>query len=115
MRNEKQSSVVRAPVLLGNQQQPLGVTIQHFPDIAAKSVGIGEANRMVFARPYAILSNQEPGIVFDRSSEVVPPGMVYTEPNVNTGARDGGSTGSYRDDRGVADRSMAGRLRRLFK
>ena len=84
-------------------------------DIAAKSVGIGEANRMVFARPYAILSNQEPGILFDRSSGVVPPGMVYTESSVKTGARDGGKMGSSRGDRGAADRSVAGRLRRLFE
>jgi protein-tyrosine phosphatase len=84
-------------------------------DFAARSVGTEEANKMVFSRPYAILSNQAPGGIFDRSSEALPPGMVYTKSNVNTGTRDGGSTGSFRGDLGTADHSVAGRLRRLFK
>ena len=84
-------------------------------DIAAKSVGIEEATQMVLNRPHAILSNQMPSSLFDRNSAVVPPGMVYTESGVNTGTRDGGKTGSSRGDRGLADRSVAGRLRRFFK
>jgi protein-tyrosine phosphatase len=48
-------------------------------DIAARSVGSEEANRMVFSRPYAILSNQPPSGIFGGSSGVVPPGIVYTE------------------------------------
>jgi protein-tyrosine phosphatase len=83
-------------------------------DLAAKSVGTEEANRMVFSRPYAILSNQPPSGIFDRSSGVVPPGIVYSESTVNTGRRHGGSTGSYREH-SVAHRSVAQRLRRLFK
>ena len=84
-------------------------------DLAAKSVGSDEAMKMVFSRPSAILANQAPGVVLARSSGVVSPGLVYTESRVNRGTRDGGSTGSSRDDCGVADRSMAGRLRRLFE
>jgi protein-tyrosine phosphatase len=81
-------------------------------DIAAKSVGAKEANKMVFSRPYAILSNQPLSGISDRSSGVVPPGMVYSQLTVKTGRQNGGSTGSFRSD---ADRSVAGRLRRLFK
>jgi protein-tyrosine phosphatase len=84
-------------------------------DIAANSVGSEEATKMVLSRPSAILSNQMPGSLFERSSGVVPPGMLYNESGVDRGARDGGKTGSSRSDRGVADRSMAGRLRRFFE
>jgi protein-tyrosine phosphatase len=84
-------------------------------DIAARSVGIEEASKMVFYRPHAILSNQMPSSLFERNSTVVPPGKVYTESGVKAGARDGGRTGSSRGDRGVVDRSVAGRLRRLFE
>ena len=84
-------------------------------DIAAKSVGSEEASKMVLSRPSAILANQMPSSLFERSSGVVPPGMMYSESGINRGARDGGKTGSSRSDRGVADRSMAGRLRRLFE
>jgi protein-tyrosine phosphatase len=84
-------------------------------DLAAKSVGSEEAIKMVLSRPSAILSNQMPSSVFGRSSGVVPPGMMYSESGVDRGARDGGKTGSSRSDRGVADRSVAGRLRRLFE
>ena len=84
-------------------------------DIAAKSVGSEEATKMVLSRPSAILSNQMPSSLFERSSGVVPPGMMYSESGVNRGSRDGGRTGSSRSDRGVADRSVAGRLRRFFE
>lgn len=84
-------------------------------DIAAKSVGNDEAAQLVHYRPSAILSNQMPSSLFDRNSTVAPPGMVYTESGVSTGTRDEGKTGSSRGDRGRADHSMAGRLRRLFE
>ena len=84
-------------------------------DIAAKSVGVEEATKMVLSRPLAVLSNQVPDSLFARSSGVVPPGMVYSESSVNMGAGDGGRTGSSRSNRRVADRSLAGRLRRLLE
>jgi protein-tyrosine phosphatase len=84
-------------------------------DLAAKSIGLEEATKMVVSRPSAILANQMPSSLFERSSGVVPAGMMYSESGVNRGARDGGKTGSSRSDRGVADRSVAGRLRRLFE
>jgi len=82
--------------------------------LAAKRVGDIEAQNLVETRPAGVLRNDLPTNLPPPNSAVAPPGLVYTESGILTDTGDVAGTGHSRTDHGTADRSFAGRLRRLF-
>jgi protein-tyrosine phosphatase len=84
-------------------------------ELAAKRVGDVEAINLVLTRPKGVLLNAPAASFPVPNSAVASSGMVYIERGVHTGGNYVAESGYSRTDRGAADGSLAGRLRRLFK
>jgi protein-tyrosine phosphatase len=84
-------------------------------ELAAKRVGEIEAQNLVVTRPGGVLRNDLPANLSTPNPAVAASGIVYSESGNLRDARDVAGKGHSRTDRGAADRSFAGRLRRFFK
>jgi protein-tyrosine phosphatase len=84
-------------------------------ELAAKRVGAIEAENLVLARPKAMLLNDLPANLAPPNAPVAASGLVYSEPCLSRGGRDGAGTGHPSTDRGSAGSNLADRLRQLFK
>jgi protein-tyrosine phosphatase len=84
-------------------------------ELAAKRVGEAEAQHLVVTRPRGVLLNDLPSNLPRPESAVASSGMVYAEADVLTEVGDVAGQGRSRTDRGPADGSLVGRLRRFFE
>ncbi|MGD0533089.1 MAG: CpsB/CapC family capsule biosynthesis tyrosine phosphatase [Methyloceanibacter sp.] len=84
-------------------------------ELAAKRVGDLEAQNLVETRPAGVLRNDLPTHLPLPNLTVASSGIVYSKSGVITDTRDVAGPGHSCTDRGAADRSFAGRLRRFFR